>query len=292
MRTTRGALGAGLALLSVPLLVASMAWACSPGKTVSAAPAAPVPGGGTVAIQGSTWEAGPIEVRWQSRTGARLPVTGDATGPGFNLTVTIPDRVTEGSTYTLWVVGPSSAGTNGGAPTDNAMPMTITAGAPRVVEPVSEPVTPTPTPTPVTPATGPAAVQPVEDTSVFEPTDAAVPAAAPARSPGVAAAPVRTGSPTVAVPVRPAESTAAVVPQPSASEVAPVVPGAQSAGSDLWSGFATGERPGASLVGPATAPAENGMGTGLAVLGIGLLALMGGAAVALRRRPVKVVTRD
>ncbi|HUP71177.1 MAG TPA: hypothetical protein VM142_15395 [Acidimicrobiales bacterium] len=44
--------------------------------------------GTTVGVDGTGFGAGPVEVRWNSRTGAKL---GDATGPDFSVDVTIPE---------------------------------------------------------------------------------------------------------------------------------------------------------------------------------------------------------
>ncbi|MGI8686261.1 MAG: hypothetical protein ACR2MO_14435 [Acidimicrobiales bacterium] len=307
MRTRRGALAAGVALLSVPVILAGMAWACSPAKTVyitDPVPDAPnqdqtITPGSTVSLTGSGWESGEIQVRWNSPTGPQLRTTGTAQGPSFSLRVTLPDRLTQGVTYKMFVAGASTPVSDadrekGINPIENVVPVKFISGqSAHSIDPTTGE---NPTVTPATPGAPGQVTQAATNDSVFEPTDAtaAIPATAAARSGRLAVAPARDkASQAVAAPVAAADGTVIAVPQPVADEVAPAIPSAQTAGSDLWSGFAAGDRPGASLVDPASVPTANhGMGAGLAILGIGIVALLGGTAVALRRRPIKVTSTD
>lgn len=280
MQPRRGALAAGVAVLCLPVLLASLAWACSPSKKFGVSGPGSGPPGGTVTITATALEVGPVEVRWLSADGARLPLTDVAYGDvyqmagrdvrNFEANTVLPD-VAPG-TYHVVVIGPDSPGPDG--PTANfSEPLEV-----KVLEPVGSVPAPAVEP------------QPIEDTtSVFEPADVPAPAQAAPATPAQAQA--RVSTPVRATATLTDEVVAAPAEAPAPAPAPPLVPSARAAGSDLWSGFA-GER-GAGLADSAPVPGTGqSAAAGLVVLGIGLVALVGGTAVALRRRPVKVTTQD
>ena len=77
-----------LAVLAVPLIAASLAWACVPRGTVKVSPTS-APSGSTVTVTASGFpRETPIDVRWNGRNGPRLAT---ATGPAFTAEVRVPN---------------------------------------------------------------------------------------------------------------------------------------------------------------------------------------------------------
>jgi hypothetical protein len=75
-----------------------LAWGCTPQAAITLQPAAAV-AGGQVAVSGSSFVDGPVEIRWGSASGAVI-ATGH--GPSFTATATIP-RAAPGTYYVVAV---------------------------------------------------------------------------------------------------------------------------------------------------------------------------------------------
>jgi len=87
------------------LVVASVAWACTPQATIGVQPAAAL-SGSAVAVEGADFSSGgPVEIRWNSASG---PLLATATGPEFSADIRIPD-VPPG-VYTVLAVGRDQQG--------------------------------------------------------------------------------------------------------------------------------------------------------------------------------------
>lgn len=78
------------------LASASVAWACLPQAIFTIGPSKGAPGT-TATASGSGFPAGPIEIRWESRTGEHLAT---AVGPSFSVPIKIPSA-TPGNHYVL-----------------------------------------------------------------------------------------------------------------------------------------------------------------------------------------------
>lgn len=288
-----------LAVGFVALVVggAGLAWACTAQASLGAFTPFEAPPGTAVTVAGSTFEDGPVEIRWGGPDG---PVIGVARGPNFSTSVTIPPAAP--GVYYVVAVSYDEVG----EPTSRAKPFEVTAPAaeprpPRPVEPnpvdespvdqgpVDEspvdqapvdqaPVDQAPVPAPVgdqatpsAPAAGPA------------PVASATPVDRPAR-PNAATGSVR---PPVAVE-RPPEGAAPPAPLPAAPEAAPTRPAAEVVSGDLWRGFAAGPDAAApaSLTGAPSPPTTATLTAGIALLAAGLAVLFAGAlaTVTARRR--------
>ena len=93
---SRRILLASIAAPAVVLTAVSLAWACVPQGTLNLNPTQGA-AGSQVAASGSGFEAGAtVEIRWESRTGTLLAT---ATGPSFNVPITIPRSATGGTHY-------------------------------------------------------------------------------------------------------------------------------------------------------------------------------------------------
>ncbi len=85
-----------IAAPAVALAAVSLAWACVPQGSFNINPNQGA-AGSQVAASGSGFESGPVEIRWESRTG---PLLATATGPSFsNVSVTIPASAEPGIHY-------------------------------------------------------------------------------------------------------------------------------------------------------------------------------------------------
>jgi len=85
-----------IAAPAVVLTAVSLAWACVPQGSFILNPSEGA-AGAQVAASGSGFESGPVEIRWESRTG---PILARATGPSFNnVSITIPANAEPGVHY-------------------------------------------------------------------------------------------------------------------------------------------------------------------------------------------------
>jgi len=85
-----------IAAPAVVLTAVSLAWACVPQGSFILNPSEGA-AGAQVAASGSGFESGPVEIRWESRTG---PILATATGPSFNnVSITIPANAEPGVHY-------------------------------------------------------------------------------------------------------------------------------------------------------------------------------------------------
>jgi len=93
---TRRILLGSIAAPAVVLTAVSLAWACVPQASFVLNPTEGA-AGAQVAASGSDFESGPVELRWESRTG---PILATATGPSFNnVSITIPANAEPGVHY-------------------------------------------------------------------------------------------------------------------------------------------------------------------------------------------------
>lgn len=93
---TRRILLGSIAAPAVVLTAVSLAWACVPQGSFILNPSEGA-AGAQVAASGSGFEAGPVEIRWESRTG---PILATTTGPSFNnVSITIPANAEPGVHY-------------------------------------------------------------------------------------------------------------------------------------------------------------------------------------------------
>lgn len=74
------------AVLAMVLGGSALAWACTPQASITISPNSGPPGSGAT-VNGSAFQSGPVEIRWNSATGTKLT---DATGPNFSVGITIP----------------------------------------------------------------------------------------------------------------------------------------------------------------------------------------------------------
>ncbi len=90
MRTAslRVALASAFGLLSLTVLSAARAWPCVPQPFVTVAPRASGSPGTEVTVEGTGFDSGPAEIRWNAVDGPRLASTN---GPNFSLSVAIPN---------------------------------------------------------------------------------------------------------------------------------------------------------------------------------------------------------
>ena len=119
-----------LGVLAVPLIVASLAYACVPRGTVKVSPTSG-PSGSTVTVTASGFPRdAPVAVRWNGRTGPRL-ATG--TGPAFTAEVTVPNVAAGAYVISAAVTDSHAAHSEGRTPF-------------RVIRSANSPTTPTPAP--------------------------------------------------------------------------------------------------------------------------------------------------
>ena len=119
-----------LGVLAVPLIVASLAWACVPRGTVKVSPTSG-PSGSTVTVTASGFPRDtPIDVRWNGQKGPRL-ATG--TGPALRAEVRVPNVAAGTYVISAAVTDSHAAHSEGRAPF-------------RVIGSADSPTTPTPAP--------------------------------------------------------------------------------------------------------------------------------------------------
>ena len=88
---------------SAVLVVAAIAWACTPQAYISVSPGSG--GQGTQAtVSGGSFTAAPVQIHWGSASG---PVIGNAVGPRFSTSVTIPASAPD--VYYIVAVGPQGS---------------------------------------------------------------------------------------------------------------------------------------------------------------------------------------
>lgn len=88
MRTSRSRIGSTVAVVAIALSGASYAWACSTQARLAAQGGQNTgPVGTRITINGTDTGQGPVEVRWDSKSGVQLA---EVMGPNFSVNVTIP----------------------------------------------------------------------------------------------------------------------------------------------------------------------------------------------------------
>lgn len=302
-----------LGVLGGAAVLAAPAFACSDNAaiTVARAPAdgterdpAASPAGGPgsdVTVTGRQFldpETGapPVEIRWASDTG---PVLVSVAGPSFATRVTVPASAAPGFYYVVAVQRNKSS--------ELAWKRVATFEVTAPAVPDQPPVVPGsagPGPAPATPGPAPATPGPAPATPGQAP---ATPAPAPSKAGALPLAPARSVAPLVpaaSIGRSGAAAPAAGVtgPAPVASPAPPLGGSVPSAGAgatptgvsdqapipatnDLWSGLAPGGAP--SLLDPAASSGAGhgaGLPVGAGLLGVGLAALAGTAALTAKRR--------
>lgn len=264
---------------------AAAAWACTPNADIASVSPQKGPAGTAVTISGEAYSNGAVEIRWGSATGLELATV---TGPNFTTTVTIPGA--NPGLYSLVAVDRQT-----GTPRSGFFQVTPAVAEepppPPPVDPPQEP--PVETPPPVETSAPVETPEPTPAPPVVSPAPADAPSApAPVVRPRAEA---DTGtraatSPRASAPVPQAAATPAVAEEPAPS-VEELSESALTVDGDLWSGFASGPESsgGASLLDSpaATSSSSPALAVGIALLAMGLVALLGGfamAAVSRRRR--------
>ncbi|HUP70740.1 MAG TPA: hypothetical protein VM142_13130 [Acidimicrobiales bacterium] len=310
MKVRRAVTAATIATAATAVLAGAAAWACTASAELSATPDAGAAGSRTT-VTGFRFEtSSPVEIRWATRSG---PVLATTNGPSFSIEVTIPSSAavgdyvivgmntdgsfapatpfqvtSSGSTASRTTTAPGSrSGTVSGgsgqtsstseepADTGNSAPATSSAGG----------------------ATSPNAPSSGEGDSV--PTAASSPAEqgttrSAARGTANATRPTGTviggrASAITGPQARPVPSVTPVPAEEPGTDSATVVPSPLTAGNDVWNGFATGDTPvrGPALTAtdaPSSGGGISGFVVGAGLLSVGMVALMAGAGLALRRR--------
>lgn len=277
------------------VIAGSAAWACTPSADLSLVGASSALPGETVTVEATEFNAGPVEIRWDTATGAVLAAKD---GPGFTLTVVVPADATAGVHY---LVGAQEGSRN------PAAPFSV-----RAVQ-----AAPAPAPTPLAAADPSPADDPSPQLAVSPAAAAPSPSAATGDvAPGAAQAPATRQPAATAQTTRPADTartttatataprttaaTSAGHPTPGGSPAAPAAdvspappgatPSARSVSGDVWSGFAAGGRAtdGPSLATPSGAHRGSPSSVpalGAALLAFGLMGLAGGfALIGVQRR--------
>lgn len=294
-----------LAVLSLAVVGAGIAWACTPQATLDQ----PNPGSGEagtdVTLSGRGFPAEEaVRIRWNDANGPLLATVNANANQAFTVTVRVPADAAEG-TYVFLAVPQEPRYTARAAFAVTSAQAAQPAPAPAQEQPATQPPAPAAAEQPATgaPAAGtpPTARRPArtparrrEPAARRAPASVRRPAAAPARPTapvvqttsaqpafGGSVAPAQTARPARAERARPARKRGSGTPARRGPQ-----PSEATAGSDLWSGFAGAPaRPG---LGSATAPAaatSSALTIGLGLLGLGLMTMAGGfGAVAVRRR--------
>lgn len=315
MKTARRAgTVAGLGAIVCSLGLASVAWACSPTFNLKTNPATG-PANSEVTVTGTAFTSGdpssdkgnlgPVEIRWNSITGARL---GSAAGPSFKVTVTIPDAKrgfysivsVQRSTDTGEVVGKASAAFEVTAPASSSTaPPPSSDSAEQPGSTAAQPTNPeasrgsAPETSPASGSSEPAGAA----TASTDGTATAPTAGARASAARKAAKASGTAAPTPAVvgPAGEAPAPNAATEPPAAEPVASVSPPPATVWGDLWQFSEPGVQawPTHSLATPglADSPASGdssstGLAVGAALFSAGLAALGATPVLGLRRRRV------
>lgn len=311
---------ASVAALIPAVVVAGLAWACTPqAEFTQFSPSSGGPGT-VVTIAGRNFVANqPITIHWGSASG---PVIGTAQGPEFSTTVTVPQA--PGDVYAIVAVttGPNPSLTGQGrgaftmvtpsAPSGQGSTSATTSGATAGAGPASANAQPgqssaTTSGAPAASSQRGSASATVRGRSSAGSSAAAFPQRQPAvrnRSGSAAATPPvadtsgtsgttqvasRATAPAAGRTTSAAGRSSSATAQPPATFAPPAAAGATepSATGDLWSGFDPAQSAGAASAGPAAVVdgAGNSPATlGVVLLAIGLVGLTGGAAAAEARR--------
>ncbi len=303
----RVVVGGGFGVLAMAGVASSVAFACTSQARLSGgggAPSIQAPPGATVTIEGRGFvtpggEAAHVGYgnpvfTWN---GANGPVMGTLTEPTpvmqpsgtianiWTINVQIPADATP-SVDPYYVIG-TQTNASGATYVQGVIPVYVTGTIPvvappapqqqpNVTPPAATPGVPTPQATPQATPTAPTAAPAAAARPVAQPATNAAAVQGPTASPSsaapssVMAAPRATG-----VPSAPAAA--------SAGPVDPTRPMAVPAAEELWSGLAASSSASALLDAPAPATSGSGFPAGAVLLGMGLLALAGTAALAGKR---------
>ena len=272
-----------VSVLAVVVGGVGLAWACTPSAYVFLSKTGGSPGT-TITVRGKEFAPGPVEIQWTGAQGAQRTV---ANGPTFSVPVVVPDA--EPGVYYVEATAVDDVGGIEGQAT-RAFKVNLPAGerAPARTKARPEP-RPDGAPAPGGGAETPSRQAP-ERAAPVVPTRAAAPVAplatrVPAPAATEAAARESAASAPAASTARESGRAAGPIPPSGSSARAP---SQETASADLWSGLASG--PNSSLLPSETNLAASASGSGsrlalgMAFLGAGLVALLGGFAGAARRR--------
>ena len=297
---SRRPLVALLTILSLAVVWAGLAWACSPRASLD--PPAPAAGeaGSDVSISGRGFEADhPVRIRWNDENGPLLATVRPTAQETFRTTVRIPADAPDGNHVILAIPQDprytSRASFTVGPPAEQQAPAAPPTTAPASPDPATAQA---PAPAPASsapPAAGrpsrPATARPDARPAPRRPAPAA-PTRRSARQRDAATtggAPARIRDRTAAASTTRATATTpsppAAAPAPQTPLAAAVQPSQATAGGDIWSGFAPGSARRGLSDAPAAVTANPTLAYGVGLLALGLLALAGGfGTVAVRRR--------
>lgn len=299
-----------LATAALALGAAAMAWACVPGSYLHAGPTFGAPGS-SFTITGQEFDGGSVEIRWGSDSG---PLLASAQAAAFSVSVQVPANAADG----VYLVFALTRNADGSVREMNRTPFEVTrTGAPGQVADGGWGQRPTDpgarVPAPAT--TSPAAPAAAKGVAVAPPAPRTLPLPAQRAglqttgAPKAGAAPDRGGSATrssVGAPASgarffayPGTGTAATTSAAAEAVARPGTAGAagrhaspsgRSATADLWSGFGKDSSAGFGAAGAHSADEGSAGRLALpaALLGFGLMALLGGVAVAEKRRRARL----
>lgn len=299
------------------LASASVAWGCAsiqPKFTGSEGQTSSGPAGSQVTVTGSNFNPGPVDVRWNSKTGALLA---QPMGPNFSVAVKIPDTATVGAHYILAVPTTGSTATmpfevtraptsspEGSAPNNTGS--TTSGGSPEDSDTSNSTQQTTGTGdsnatsggnTSGQSNTGSTATESASGSSASGSTgsEAAPAVANPATTAAKGSATTGSGSaaatPAAQRPAPTASANPAVVNTPAgqavfggsaATATGNDTPSAATVSGDTWSGFGATTKPSLLADGAATTSSAPGSApaVGIGLLGAGLVALLAGFGVA------------
>lgn len=311
---TRRAVAGATGFLGLALVGAALAWACSPQASISLNSGLGR-GGDPITVHGSGFSTGAAEVRWNSASG---PLLATASGRSFSVEITIPSDapgphyivavgndakgVQAGRTQAVFEVAEQAPAGPPAAPGGEGQPVAPQPGRVGGGRPVA-PQDRQPAPRGQSPGGGDPGVRKPSRTVGREPSRTG------RATPGQGAEDGGSGSPRAAVfpPSRPqsgrreggtvseaglgpvgADGVGGQAGAPRGGSRAEPGPSERTAASDLVEGFASLANPqlAPSLSGGTLSGAEHGsqFNVGMALLGLGLVA-MAGCAVAAARRP-------
>ncbi len=272
-RTARRGVAGALSALAVMVVGAGLAWACTPAAYLFLSKTGAAPGT-TITISGKEFAPGPVEIEW---TGAPAAERTMATGPSFSVPVAVPD-IEPGVYYVQATALDDFGGIEGQA--TRAFKVSVPAPAPTPGRTEARPE-PAPNAVPAPRGRAEARSQAPANAAPLAPSRAPAPAVIAPRTPAAAPATDAPSTPAAREPEREAVSTP---PPPSSARTS----SQRSVVADLWSGFAAGPEsslPPSTTTTATSAGASGSRMLGIALLGTGLVVMLGGFVVAgLRRR--------
>ncbi len=279
-----------LAVASLGMFSAALAWACTPQSHIDLGATSGHPGD-SIAVSGNAFLSGPVEIHWNSSTG---PLLATATGPAFTVNVTLP-KVAAGVYYLHGVARDSTGNIAGDAARalQVRVPAAPSTGKTRV--PGASAPRPRPTtggaPAPKAPAAKPA---PAARVRAPEPTPAVPAPAAPVQPSANPVVRTDSGQRVFGGSAAPSKITARPARAHTAARAIPGNVLRQTAQAQLGSGTGLWKAPGAKTARASlryaggrlvpTAGSSSRFAVGLGLLGVSLVVMLAGFLVAAIRR--------